>query len=43
MTDLETGLEAEAREQIELIGSPNQVEAVQANIQKRQPKFSDPS
>ena len=32
---LEEGLQAG------LIGSPNQVEAVKANMQKREPKFSD--
>jgi enoyl-CoA hydratase/carnithine racemase len=32
---------AETREQVELIGSPNQVEAVMANMQKRAPAFSD--
>jgi enoyl-CoA hydratase/carnithine racemase len=31
----------ESREQIALIGSPNQVEAVRANLQKRAPTFAD--
>lgn len=34
-------LEAESREQAALIGSPNQVEAVTANLQKREPQFAD--
>jgi enoyl-CoA hydratase/carnithine racemase len=32
---------AETREQIRLIGSPNQVEAVKANLEKRPPQFMD--
>lgn len=28
--------------QLELLGSPNQMEAVQANMQKREPSFTDP-
>jgi len=32
---------AETTEQIKLIGSPNQVEAVKANLEKRAPKFVD--
>ena len=35
------GLEAEHRLQAGLIGSPNQVEAVTANMQKRAPDFAD--
>jgi enoyl-CoA hydratase/carnithine racemase len=31
----------ESREQTALIGSPNQVEAVMANLQKREPNFTD--
>jgi enoyl-CoA hydratase/carnithine racemase len=31
----------ESREQTSLIGSPNQIEAVMANLQKRDPKFAD--
>jgi len=31
----------EAREQVALIGSPNQMEAVMANLEKRQPKFAE--
>ncbi len=36
------GFKLEERLQASLIGSPNQVEAVKANLQKRDPKFSDP-
>jgi enoyl-CoA hydratase/carnithine racemase len=32
---------AETTEQVKLIGSPNQVEAVKANLEKRAPQFSD--
>jgi enoyl-CoA hydratase/carnithine racemase len=32
---------AETTEQVELIGSPNQVEAVKANLEKRAPQFTD--
>ncbi len=39
--DAETGLIAEAREQQALIGSPNQLESVFANLQKREPRFTD--
>lgn len=38
----EEGLRLEERLQTTLIGSPNQVEAVRANLEKRDPKFSDP-
>jgi enoyl-CoA hydratase/carnithine racemase len=41
--DLKTGLALEAELQRGLIGSPNQMEAVMANMQKRDPQFSDPS
>jgi enoyl-CoA hydratase/carnithine racemase len=34
-------LMAESKEQAALIGSPNQVEAVTANLQKREPRFAD--
>jgi enoyl-CoA hydratase/carnithine racemase len=33
---------AESVEQQQLIGSPNQLEAVRANIEKRAPRFADP-
>ncbi len=36
------GLRLEEELQRSLIGGPNQVEAVQANLQRREPKFSDP-
>ncbi|MBV8682462.1 MAG: enoyl-CoA hydratase, partial [Caulobacteraceae bacterium] len=35
------GLIAESVEQAALIGSPNQVEAVMSNLQKRDPIFVD--
>jgi len=34
---------AETTEQVTLIGSPNQIEAVKANLDKRAPSFTDPS
>ncbi len=34
---------AESREQVAMLGSPNQVEAVSANLGKRAPRFADPS
>jgi enoyl-CoA hydratase/carnithine racemase len=40
-TDAETGLTAESVEQLKLIGSPNQVEAVTAQIGKRAPNFAE--
>ena len=40
--DERTGLELEASLQASLIGSPNQVEAVKSNFEKRPPEFSDP-
>jgi enoyl-CoA hydratase/carnithine racemase len=39
--DAAAGLLAESVEQIKLIGSKNQVEAVMANLQKRDPVFTD--
>ncbi|MBW1710249.1 MAG: crotonase/enoyl-CoA hydratase family protein [Deltaproteobacteria bacterium] len=42
LVSLEEGLRMEAELQKSLIGQPNQVEAVQANIQKRDPNFKDP-
>jgi enoyl-CoA hydratase/carnithine racemase len=35
------GLRLEEELQLSLIGRPNQVEAVQANLEKREPRFSD--
>lgn len=43
LVSLEEGLRLEEKLQVSLIGSPNQMESVQANMQKREPKFSDPS
>ena len=40
--DERTGLELEASLQMGLIGRPNQVEAVQANFEKRAPVFQNP-
>ncbi len=37
----EQALQLEAQLQIALIGSPNQVEAVTANLEKRSPEFKD--
>ena len=39
--DARAGLELEASLQTQLIGSPNQVEAVKANFGKRDPRFTD--
>ena len=39
--DQATILKAESVEQVALIGSPNQVEAVKANMEKRAPAFAD--
>jgi len=41
LTDVESGLTQESVEQGRLIGSKNQVEAVMANLQKRDPQFMD--
>ena len=41
VTDQGSGLMQETVEQVALIGSPNQVEAVLANLQKREPAFTD--
>ncbi len=40
--DARTGLELEASLQTALIGTPNQVEAIKANFEKRPPDFNDP-
>ncbi len=42
VTDVQTGLEAESVEQFALIGSPNQIEAVKAQMEKRAPNFAEP-
>jgi enoyl-CoA hydratase/carnithine racemase len=39
---LAEGLELEEQMQLQLIGSPNQLEAVRANLEKRSPEFVDP-
>ncbi len=39
---VDEGLRLEARLQASLIGKPNQVEAVRANLEKRDPRFGDP-
>lgn len=39
---LEDGLRREARVQAGLLGKPNQIESVKANMEKRAPKFADP-
>jgi enoyl-CoA hydratase/carnithine racemase len=39
--DAASGLLSESREQDRLIGRPNQIEAVKANLQKRAPEFQD--
>jgi enoyl-CoA hydratase/carnithine racemase len=43
VTDPLAGLIQETEEQVALIGSPNQVEAVKANLEKRAPAFTDPA
>jgi enoyl-CoA hydratase/carnithine racemase len=40
--DVASGLRLEEEVQRSLIGRPNQVEAVRANLEKRAPKFRDP-
>jgi enoyl-CoA hydratase/carnithine racemase len=42
LVDLEEGMRLEERLQGALFGSPNQVEAVRANLEKREPRFEDP-
>lgn len=42
LVDPQTGLQAESDEQVKLIGSRNQIEAVSANMAKRAPAFVDP-
>jgi len=42
LVSLEEGLALEAEAQKRLLGSPNQLEAVMANFQKRPPEFRDP-
>ena len=40
-TDAKTGLMAESVEQQKLIGSPNQLEAIMSNLQKRAANYKD--
>jgi enoyl-CoA hydratase/carnithine racemase len=40
--DVAEGLRLEEELQRSLVGRPNQVEAVRANLERRPPKFSDP-
>jgi enoyl-CoA hydratase/carnithine racemase len=42
LVDLAEGLRLEAELQAQLIGSPNQVETVKANLEKRAPRYRDP-
>ena len=42
MLSLEEGLRLEETLQRSLLGTPNQIEAVQANLERRQPRFADP-
>jgi enoyl-CoA hydratase/carnithine racemase len=42
LVDLETGLRLEESLQKAMFGSPNQLESVRANIEKREPRFKDP-
>jgi enoyl-CoA hydratase/carnithine racemase len=41
ISDAGTGLQAESTEQVALMGSPNQIEAVRANLEKRAPRFEN--
>ncbi|MBV9288692.1 MAG: crotonase/enoyl-CoA hydratase family protein [Hyphomicrobiales bacterium] len=40
--DMTSILLAESKEQAKLIGSPNQIEAIRAGVEKRPPRFADP-
>jgi enoyl-CoA hydratase/carnithine racemase len=42
LSSVEDGLRLEAEIQASLIGRPDQIEAVMANMEKREPKFQDP-
>jgi enoyl-CoA hydratase/carnithine racemase len=42
LSSIEEGLRLEAKLQTSLIGKPEQVEAVKANLEKRAPRFDDP-
>jgi len=39
-SDVATGLAAETAEQAALLGTPNHIEAVNSNIEKRPPRWS---
>ena len=39
---VEEGLRLEEELQRSLLGKPNQLEAVRANVEKREPRFQDP-
>ncbi len=43
LVSLEEGLRLEETIQLSLIRSPNQIEAVRANVEKRAPRFADPA
>lgn len=43
LVGVEEGLRLEEKAQRGLLGSPNQIEAVRANFEKREPEFGDPS
>lgn len=43
LVSVEEGLRLEAKLQTSLIGKPEQIEAVKANLEKRPPRFGDPS
>jgi len=43
LVDLDTGLRLEAELQASLIGSPNQIESVKANLEKREARYEDPA
>ena len=40
--DVAAGMRLEEESQLSLIGKPNQIAAVQANMEKREPKFANP-
>ena len=43
MSDVNAGLTQESIEQGRLIGSPNQIEAVKSNLERRAPAYADPA
>ena len=43
VSSVEEGLLLEEKSQRSLLGQPNQIEAVRANMEKRAPKFLDPT